>query len=644
MMSHILVFILFLCSFSCLNVYASNECETLDNDLLIENFWFSAGENENLLSYHKNKKFKDFAVHLSRSERKLKNISVSFEKEIEEKSVDYLYIKIVSPTGNCYEKQFQIPKALKYCKDERFTFYISDNSLSIIGENVELIRNEIISTSSICGKVSIDTNKNITSSILHALSSSPGLKIQNSQIGNTVLRASEAEEKWSNTFIKDSTIAGATFLGSVKIDNATTSDNFSMRGNVICKSINCWFAKDPCSENGLQGKIHSGGSVSIDQNVDYFHWLDYYSVKINRGDYCSTEVSSREKFFYGSEDISSYSDIDPKWLQPTISYVGCTFDGKISKSLYRYSHPSSNWTNYQETRFRVLSTSFFCASGADNQLSTADQTVAISFPNASVGGSTPEYFSLRGYPFCYKYKQFLTEFNYRTNRIIGDLETKYEECSDCKPGQVKIGNSCSCPEGTVETDRGCETPAKCYSEWEYKWGKCECSGGSVPYKVYGPKGVAYYCSPPLIPNNDIDFTRDIDGEASISVNIGDCTVDPTNGGPIFPVEIDLTNNRDPDGPRFSVTAEVFCKEAFHKDFMSGSISGKGTTTAYPGETVNGTQLIYANGECYKYKVLVMDGNTIKEEVDITLPYPHCGQEPLPKIRKDLIKSSRNFNL
>lgn len=96
--------------------------------------------------------------------------------------------------------------------------------------------------------------------------------------------------------------------------------------------------------------------------------------------------------------------------------------------------------------FRTLSA--FCAESLRSYQYDPDQVIAYMLGFRDV--SNPDFFVLRGFPICYKYRIFESEYMSYVKKELPSITVPFEDCSDCAIGYVKKDDgTCGCPEGML---------------------------------------------------------------------------------------------------------------------------------------------------------------------------------------------------
>jgi hypothetical protein len=175
-------------------------------------------------------------------------------------------------------------------------------------------------------------------------------------------------------------------------------------------------------------------------------------------DECKAATSNRSVYTWfisqtNALNLNALSPLPANYPNPEFTYIGCVYDGQISRSLFKFDLDRSGLPlNY------ALETIFMCDEGSNsNGTSQFDARVTAVGPNSIL--AIPNYFSVAGRPFCYRYQPFLKE-TFAT-RKLPLMTLPVEDCSDCPIGMVKMNGSCTCPEGFKPGGAGCMRVDEC---------------------------------------------------------------------------------------------------------------------------------------------------------------------------------------
>lgn len=315
---------------------------------------------------------------------------------------------------------------------------------------------------------------------------------------------------------------------------------------------------------------------------------------------CKKPEPTRDVFNFNGFDISRFTQIPSSYPSPKIDYVGCVFDGRDSRALFKYDLDMSQMP--EGVAFETL---MFCAENNGN-LRTDGRRVATVDNNSFFGD--PQYISVWGKPFCYSYHPFMR--NFFTSRKLPMLKVPLEDCSDCPQGMVKINGSCTCPAGYVPGGIGCQRESRCNSQSEFQTGNCACS---KPYRVssLSTNSPYYTCNTPPLPKN---LPSDPSGQYlnpkfSGSLTFANCRT--INGVKTFDLNHNFSNfTGSPIDVRAYCTDSQYGGSMFISTFSGGNFSGSST--------------YQPNGSCYKWKVFGFSRFAIVYESELNLPnYPFC---------------------
>lgn len=506
--------------------------------------------------------------------------------------------------GECLLEDIDL-EALKICPSGQWSFRGKAPLWSIVSKSALLKMDDsvVAERSSICGLVTVKGLSKIVDSIIHNNEPTDDLEIETSSLTNvTLLRPTK-----STAIRGDSSSITASNLWNVKINGGVKANglslsyaDYNLRGDLTCDKNRCYYVENPCS-------AESKNVYSFIPFLPFKIWHEAngnFFYEMARRDFsCQQSVANRPDFtFYMGEGrppwkLSEGTDgIDSQWPSPEIKYVGCTYDGKISKSLFEYnidSPPDGDiYRNYSNINAVCSET-----------LNPIQDNISLNFAayHTEIETIQKNYFTLKAAPYCYKYRLFQTtqDHTYRELQPVGvkstteGFELKYEECSDCGIGKVKTPmGTCTCPPGYQDVGGKCKRDAKCETIQEFSNGDCSCTKPYLVLDAFGKE--TYSCIPPthdwLFPGWNPDLKEDMVTDYSL----GPCY--KTSGGMKFPISITI------DASKYSeVDAYLFCVGKRSQFLTSRShIYGRvGRIT-----TQNPTLNINMNfvGDCYEFEV------------------------------------------
>lgn len=303
-------------------------------------------------------------------------------------------------------------------------------------------------------------------------------------------------------------------------------------------------------------------------------------------------------------DIAGYRALDSFYPSPVITYVGCAFDGEASRSVFKYSIDTTDLA--KNLPFGTLETLMYCADQNGNYRLDG-RPVAIL--NGISVLHDHQYFSLYNKPFCYNYQLFQRSFF--TSRALPKISVPLENCSECKSGMMKIAGKCTCPEGFVESETlGCQRESKCSSLAEFYSGQCSCPR---PYRSQGlgaNNSTSYYSCQAPPSATGIPVVRPDDGVGSVTGGLTISSCEVLNGAPTFTVNYLIQNTR-----RSQINIKAYCADAQF---------GSSIFYTTMGAIAEGSFKYTPQGDCYKWKVIGMDGFSAVFEQEFNLPsYPFC---------------------
>lgn len=384
----------------------------------------------------------------------------------------------------------------------------------------------------------------------------------------------------------------------------------------VVENNSCVVARNFCAdflENSVPYSPTTLNSVAKNLYYDRF----YNSIQVNNltVDCRVPDVSRTE--FYASHYQGSGADLATLPATtfaptPTITYAGCQWDGKISKSLYTFSSGKPPYGEFNNAR--NVSLKMFCVDSntSNSQRSTLDEVISW---NNSYFDMKPDHFSLIGSPVCYKWQPYLYEHAYDTPTgatALPVITTPIEDCSDCLPGQTKINGICGCPSGyKTDAAKGCVKNIGCEfvssaifngNQYPSDYGmdflsnKCSCPEGTNPYAVRGLKYAGTYQCQAAAP-----IKEGYDG-ADISTTVsGSFTYLPCEANNAYSRKVRLTLNNNSGA---AVTLYAYCIE---EDRNIPGMGSSGTAQmlsnynqfAIPEGTVE-IDYAVAMGSCYTY--------------------------------------------
>ena len=499
--------------------------------------------------------------------------------------------------------------AIKVCPYGKWRLRKNDGynpGWNVIGQSVFIMDTAYVADSSICGFVSIDSYSTINSSTIHQNYSRNyfELDIKNSTYSNVkqIISKPSSEDGASGSVVENSTLGSVQHKGSIKASGLVLNNaSYEIEGDLICDFGRCYYRSNPCPE----GENLYSNNFNIEPITSFFYDSLKFVMPLS-GFYCAQKTSNLNEFLvtysapraYQQWTISNTQEdnLESLWPEPSIQYEGCTYDGKISKSIYKYETTAPNVTSYPLVDYPVI-TSAICTEPMNNYQYREEYKLAEmyrGFQNVEPGKG---YITLRGAPHCYKYRLF--QLLLGSHRSLGDFIAKHEECSDCSPGKIKKGSNCICPEGysldPVDSKK-CNKPIKCITKQEYIDGKCECA---KPYMYQDVNGREIYSC--IEPDKSYPFRA---GNPASNPSI--TNVSFINHG-CYKINNQLVNKLS-----LSVTKENLTRFNVYF-FCSGKRSqvlsaATGTSDyGFLDSALNGTQYtkdftIYPVGDCYDFKI------------------------------------------
>jgi PKD repeat protein len=344
------------------------------------------------------------------------------------------------------------------------------------------------------------------------------------------------------------------------------------------------------------------------------YWFEDRRTFVNKplsAQECKLPESTRTSYLFSEPritwDLADGSPLDPSVPSPTLSYAGCAFDGNVSRSVFRYEYDASKLSPSSG----ALDTLMYCAEDRPTNSQVDRKLVAKLSSNSLL--QDPQFFSLYGNPFCYIYQPILrTGF---TTRMLPKIQLPKEDCSDCQPGTLKVNGVCTCPAGLIAGPNGCQYPAGCQTMAEYQAGSCLCE---KPYRTYNLLQATTYTCQPQPPGIDPfgSYARDINGTLTGNLQF---SCQRQNGLSVVSLTGQLQlNSVNGSVPSF-VQVASYCMD--NKSPIGALGFGAIISGTDPYEFSSG---FTPTGDCYRYKLVGINGFTIVWEQELELPdYPFC---------------------